>query len=195
MTIRNPFKKTFKQKRESIGVDREFNDTRTRLVGSMKVTNHPSHRQANPKIRQIETLSEIQINGIKNKLKELSSKKTKNELEARRQKEAISKLKSKINKLEFSTKNKTSLISAKRNEERKLRQGKLIEKKLKSIIKDSAAFKRNASDYVKYKFDTKIDPLKLRQEYEYFLKTKRKSFADITLNEAVALLDSAIVKK
>lgn len=179
---------TFKQKRESLGVKREFNDTRTRIVGGM-IGN------ANKKVTQIEHSNFLKIVGLQDKLTALSAKKPKNELEARRKKEAILKLKEMIGALEIIEKNEISNITTARTKERKLRQGKLIENKLKSIIKDNPSFTGFGSDRIKSVVNSKIDILKLRENYHYLLKTKKITFADITTNDAVTLLVNSIIKK
>jgi len=182
---------TFEKKRNALGVTREFNDTRTNNVGGMRVK--ADSRQANPKIRQIESLSSIQINGIENKIKELSAFKPKNEMEARKKKEALLKLNEKLNNAKIVKMDSISTIEIKRKKEREKRQEKIIENKLLSVLKSSPEYKRNASSLAKLEtLPFKYTPSELRKSYQYFLKTSGKTFVELTINDIQKIFNSAV---
>lgn len=195
MPIKNPFKKKFEQKRKALGVSRKEGDTRTyspigaRDKGPLKIK-----ISANPKIRKIATTYEATKLKFENEVKKTGNYKPKNEMEARKRQEKLAILEQEIKDLRVKTLNKIDITNLKRIASRKNRQSKIIEEKLLKIITDSIYFKRNALPQYKNRIlSWKYDPVKLRKNYQYFLKNKNKTFADITFQDAVDILETSVI--
>ena len=191
MPIKNPFKKTFEQKRKALGVSRKEGDTRTyspigaRDKGPLKI-----EISANPEIRKIATTYQATKLKFENEIKKTGNYKPKNEMEARKRQEKLAILEQDIKDLRLKTLNKIDITNLKRIASRKNRQSKIIEEKLLKIITDSIYFKRNALPQYKNRI---LSWKKLRKNYQNFLKNKNKTFADITSQDAVDILEASVI--
>lgn len=190
MPIKNPFKKTFKQKRKSLGVRREYNDTRTRIIGGLKANDG----QANPKIKKTESNFKKEKEQLKSKYNKLLDFKPRNEMQARKKEEALKPLKAKLESLDKIKENKIETIETKRKLDREKRQANIIYNKLLDILDEkqrSALISKGG--FFGVSFDAKL----LRQKYKDLITKKNRNltFKDITSKQAYALLDSVIIKK
>jgi hypothetical protein len=197
MPIKNPFKKTFAQKRKALGVTRSLAMEATKKpVVSVSKHGQINSIHANPKIRKIETTSLKKLNELDNKLLKLAAFKPKNEMEARKRDEAVYLIKEKIRNTEYAKTNALNVVSKERRQEREKRQEKLIFKKLFSIVSKSAAFKKDSNMVFRNKIlNSKYDLVLLRKNYQNLLITSKKRFVDVTSKEAIDLLERSIVSE
>ena len=189
MPIRKPIKtikkklglkKTFEKKRKALG----FEGSISGIKGQLTVKT-----STNPKIRQIAATSFKKLDKLNNKLIKLGEFKPKNEIESRKKKDAIALVKEKIKEEKNSAELKIRSVNIERNSERQKRQAKIISKKLFNLLDE------NEKRIIYMKSKLIFNELSLRKKYQELLKTKKKTFADVSSKEAFDLLKSSIKTK
>jgi hypothetical protein len=195
MPLKNPLKKTFKQKRKGLGVKRVIKTLVSEPVLQGKIEyesfiSNMKYGSANPKAHKLESVFRKKENNILKKIFILKKKKPKNELEEKKIKEAILKLKNVFIDLESQKKRDWIALNKVRASSRTKRQEKILFDKLYSILSSKEKFLLATVDNPSSNFSL----IKLKRDYLALLKNKNLTFKDIKSNQVITLLDSARTK-
>jgi len=196
--FRNPFKKTFAEKRKALGITRSLPSESYTTKPTVSTSKHGqiNSAQANPKIRKLNYTYESNKLKLSKSLEKITKYKPKNEIEARKRKEEISRLKTKLLALESEKKSELFLINKTRNSDRTKRQGQLIFKKLLKIVPKNklALLATKLNNVHGVMTSSQIDVNLLVSNYRSFITSKKVTYKELNGIDAYKILTSTIGK-
>ncbi|MFA7575892.1 MAG: hypothetical protein WCY27_01380 [archaeon] len=170
------------QKREALGIIREpeLHSRKSKMLYGQTI---------NPKIRKIKKISANKIEDIKIKIQKLKDKKPTLASEVQKIKTEISKLEQKLIGLRWERDIMVFDIRNNRDHNRRFRQEDILFKKIYLILTPSVRKQLSFS-----KLKSNLDGQKFKQNYLKLLKEGKKTFKDLTPEDAYDILFRSLYK-